>query len=366
MKISVITVSRNVENEIEKTINSVLTQKSSSFELEYIVIDGQSTDGTVQLIKRYEKEITYWVSEPDRGIYDAMNKGIEKATGEYVIFMNAGDWFENKTLERVADTLNDEPVDIIYGKVPLVIDNKKWGYIGIKNESELPSMYVKNAFCHQGMVIKRELFNEIGLFDINYKVLADYDWNLKAYSANKTIKIMDFDIANFSYGGTCSTVRKAEEYKEIVSKYNQDNKNTKIIEKTYKDYQLWDDYKDGLKRLSGLYGDDYEIPKMPNMKDKYSIWGAGGNGEECYHCFSKMGVQIICFIDRDPNKKEFHDMEIKRPDKDVLLGLLKIGGICISSTDYEEEIKQELAILGINTKDIITFRDIEKWIRGIR
>ena len=99
MKVSVITISYNAVSVIEDTIQSVLNQ--SYKDIEYIIIDGGSTDGTVDIIKKYQDKINYWVSEPDNGIYDAMNKGIDKATGEWINFMNAGDYFHsNLTLEN--------------------------------------------------------------------------------------------------------------------------------------------------------------------------------------------------------------------------------------------------------------------------
>ena len=92
--ISVITVCYNVASTIEKTMLSVLNQTYKN--LEYIIIDGNSTDGTVDIIKKYAERLTFWISEPDKGIYDAMNKGIVKATGKFLIFMNAGDQFLNE------------------------------------------------------------------------------------------------------------------------------------------------------------------------------------------------------------------------------------------------------------------------------
>ena len=114
--ISIITISYNAVKDIENTILSVLNQTYPN--IEYIIIDGGSTDGTLDIIKKYQDKITYWVSEPDKGIYDAMNKGTLKATGEWLNFMNAGDTFYNEqVLENVFRDNNWENTDVIYGDV---------------------------------------------------------------------------------------------------------------------------------------------------------------------------------------------------------------------------------------------------------
>ena len=105
MKITVITVCHNAAKTLEKTIKSVLNQTYPN--IEYIIIDGGSTDDTVDIIKRYADRLAYWISEPDKGIYDAMNKGIEVATGEWINFMNAGDTFyEENTIDFVLEAIN--------------------------------------------------------------------------------------------------------------------------------------------------------------------------------------------------------------------------------------------------------------------
>ena len=112
--ISIVTVVRNCENTIEDTIINLINQEYPN--IEYIVIDGGSTDGTLKKIRKYEKSIDYWISEPDGGIYDAMNKGIDLATGEWVNFMNAGDYFfNNSTINLIVSEIRKQNFDIIYG-----------------------------------------------------------------------------------------------------------------------------------------------------------------------------------------------------------------------------------------------------------
>ena len=122
-KITIITVCYNAISTIEDTIKSVLSQTYEN--LEYIIIDGGSIDGTIDIIKKYEKQISYWQSEPDKGVYDAMNKGIKLSTGEWINFMNAGDSFYNtEVLQSLNLYFSDSQTDIIYGDTCIEINNK--------------------------------------------------------------------------------------------------------------------------------------------------------------------------------------------------------------------------------------------------
>ena len=123
MKISVVTVCYNSVNTIEETMLSVLNQTYP--DIEYIIIDGGSTDGTVDIIRKYAARLGYWISEPDKGIYDAMNKGIAAATGDYINFMNSGDMFaSNDVLSSFKNFVSDDP-EIVYGDVKLSYKGKE-------------------------------------------------------------------------------------------------------------------------------------------------------------------------------------------------------------------------------------------------
>lgn len=127
MKISVITISYNAASCIESTINSVIAQKYDDFE--YIIVDGVSNDGTLDIIQKYDKSISHWISEPDSGIYNAMNKAVRMASGEYCIFMNAGDIFANPlVLKQVSFFLNDN-FDYLCGNEISLKDGKVIDYV---------------------------------------------------------------------------------------------------------------------------------------------------------------------------------------------------------------------------------------------
>lgn len=168
MKISVITVCYNSVDTIEKTILSVLNQ--TYIDIEYIVIDGGSMDGTVDIIKKYNDNISYWVSEPDKGIYDAMNKGIAVATGDYINFMNSGDkFFNDKTIESIFTKIyHDE--DVIYGETLKISDYCSY----IEQCMPLEKMRHILPFGHQATFVKTTTIRD-NLFDLHYKSASDYN-----------------------------------------------------------------------------------------------------------------------------------------------------------------------------------------------
>lgn len=192
MKVSVITVCYNAIIGIDKTIKSVIGQTYP--EIEYIVIDGGSTDGTLDVINKYREKISYFVSEPDGGIYDAMNKGIRAATGEWINFMNAGDTFSSDTvLEEVfGDDLKKE-IGVIYGDAYLK-DSK--GCVSV--HPAMPLSFLKRAmpFCHQSSFVRKKTINE---FNKQYKICADYFFFYSLYYDNpnsfcyKSIPISVYD-----------------------------------------------------------------------------------------------------------------------------------------------------------------------------
>ena len=162
-KISIITVCYNAEKVIENTILSVINQEYNNYE--YIIIDGNSKDNTTEIIKKYSNRITYWISEADNGIYHAMNKGIKKSSGDYLIFMNAGDTFyNNKVLAEIFS--ENQSKDIISG-IALTGNEKKW--LPAK-EIDLCLMYFyTTGLCHQATFIKKE--HDIPFPDISYSAM---------------------------------------------------------------------------------------------------------------------------------------------------------------------------------------------------
>ena len=196
--LSVITVVYNNAKDIERTILSVVQQTYGN--IEYIVIDGASTDGTLAIIHQYQNQIAQIISEPDKGIYDAMNKGLSIATGDYVLFMNSGDeFFEKDTVEKVFNKAQN--ADIYYGETEIINENLvSQG----RRRHQIPKKLSINSFkygmsvCHQAIYIKRSLVN---LYDPKYKLSADIDWILSALGKAKTTVNTDLYVAKYLIGG---------------------------------------------------------------------------------------------------------------------------------------------------------------------
>lgn len=181
-KISIITVCFNAVNSIEHTIQSVISQNFKNYE--FIIIDGNSTDGTVDIIKQYNSHLSYCISESDNGIADAMNKGIAQANGEYLLFLHADDYLFSKDALLKASKLLTTGHDIIAFNIQL---KTKHGLY--TKSSRLFSILTnfKTNIWHQGALCKRALFNTLGGFDTDFKIAMDYDFFLRAYRTGSTM-----------------------------------------------------------------------------------------------------------------------------------------------------------------------------------
>lgn len=202
LKITVITVVYNAAEDLEKTILSVVDQDYNN--IEYVVIDGFSTDSTLDIIKKYSDSIDNYISERDSGIYDAMNKGINLSTGEYLIFMNAGDvFYDNHVVSSVAISISE--MAIYYGKAMFVSRSNQWIY---KRKATRLSLTRKNI-CHQTAFYPRQLFVHNGAYDTNYSILADWAFNIKAYNYIPFI-YLDIIICKFDTNGLSFSSKKDE------------------------------------------------------------------------------------------------------------------------------------------------------------
>lgn len=177
MMISIITVAYNNKFGLEETIKSVISQSCKDFE--FIVIDGGSNDGTKELLENYTKKIDYWISEPDKGIYNAMNKGIAQATGQYLIFMNSGDRFSSPDiLEKIAPVFGNE--DIIYGNAYYELEDRKKYEYRIPSKITVGSL-LKEPICHQSAFFRKELFDKYGMYDEQNKIASDWTFMMDIF-----------------------------------------------------------------------------------------------------------------------------------------------------------------------------------------
>lgn len=194
-RISVITPSYNQGEHIEESILSVISQNYPN--LEYIIIDGGSTDNSVEIIKKYEEHLAYWCSKPDKGIYDAMNKGSKRATGEWLYFLGTDDRMCTNVLRQIfIENQYHQSVDFLYGNVLLVPSKKLYGKRYSFND------LAKRTICHQAIFVKKTVLHKVGYFNISYKIAADYAFVIKCFGKSEFIKYyMDITVAEYYEGG---------------------------------------------------------------------------------------------------------------------------------------------------------------------
>lgn len=221
-KLSVITVTYNAEHTLERTIKSVIDQ--TYYNIEHVIVDGESTDLTVDIIKKHDNEKLLWKSESDKGLYDAMNKGIKMATGDYLCFLNAGDtFFMNDTVEEIMESIKNENVspDIIYGETAIVDDNGT--FIQMRRLSTPHRLNWKSfkkgmVVCHQAFIVSRAIAEP---YDLKYKFSSDFDWSIRMMKKTGNIFNTQILLINYLNEGLTTRNRWAslKERYRIMTKY---------------------------------------------------------------------------------------------------------------------------------------------------
>lgn len=217
MKITVVTVAYNAADEIRPTLQSVADQ--SHDDIEYLIIDGASKDGTLSIVKEFTSIVTRLVSEPDKGIYDAMNKALRLATGEAIIFMNAGDYFYTPgVVATAAAYLEANPsADVIYGAIEVRATTGQTSVFMPPGPEQALEFLVEGSLPHQGTFARRRTFARTGPFDLRYRSHADYDWFLKVASdPGLTLERFDAIVASFGLGGTSSQLERGERERHSI------------------------------------------------------------------------------------------------------------------------------------------------------
>jgi glycosyltransferase involved in cell wall biosynthesis len=340
MKLSIVTVCYNGAKTIEQAIQSVLRQSNQNYE--YIVIDGGSDDGTLDIIKRYEANIAYFVSEPDRGIYDAMNKGVRAARGDVIAFLNSDDWFFDYTVEKVLKEFEQGDIDVVYGDTLCIRKDAPPVYA----KAEIKSIYYA-PLNHQSTFARSDLFEKIGMFDLQYQIGADYDWLLKAYMKGYLFRYLPVPLANYRLDGTSGRKHslyfeemmniaikhlpeaKAEEYLPIINKaFERRNKTAAAGDEVYRLFE--EDCQSLIHLLS-----DFVKPS-----ETVYVWGFGLWGGRCLAWLKAMGVNVRAIIDSDSSKwqQPTDGIEVAAP----LILLDEHHKVIVTSPNHESEISQQL------------------------
>lgn len=362
LKFSIITVAYNSEATIEKTICSVITQKYSN--IEYIIVDGKSTDGTVDIIKKYENHITKWVSEEDQGIYDAMNKGISMASGDIISFLNSDDWYENDIFERLEEIFTKKKCDVVSGSIILWTGNKKaWDYHIIEEKEQLFSRMI---YAHPATFAKRKVFEQYGVFDLNYKIVADYDWFFRLQIANVDIFRTDEKFANFSLDGESSQgnlIQIKEEY-SIRKKYAALLKSEK---KKEIDKEIECELENAINRYMSrnilqIISMNKAILAEKLFKDsrEWGVFGAGIRLKNTTDILEQLGIEISSVYDNhvvNTGQYGYHIKSFEQYNGEYLV---------VSTEKYYNEIKQQLSDKElVEHKDFCSIAILKENIYGI-
>lgn len=219
MKLSIITINRNNASGLSRTIESVIAQTWKNFE--YIVIDGASTDESVEVIKKYNSPITTWVSEPDSGIYNAMNKGIMKASGEYCLFLNSGDFLVNERALEKANS-HDWSADIVL--FSLINTNREVSYLKCPPSRISLYTFLHGNLSHPSSFIRRSLLLELGCYKENYRIISDWCFFIDALIIhNASYEKSDVLLSVYDRSGVSASTNGGDiiicEKKDYLEKY---------------------------------------------------------------------------------------------------------------------------------------------------
>ena len=366
VKISIVTVCFNSVKTIEQTIKSVINQSYKY--IEYIIIDGGSTDGTLDIIRKYESYISYWVSEPDKGIYDAMNKGINVASGELIAFINSDDWYDENAITHFAEAYTNQSADVLYGDIVYIDEYGKERYES-NAKLNFDKMLYTNILCHQAICVRTELMKN-NLFDLRYKLLADYDFLLSLLVAGYSFYyIGNYLIAYFRWGGV-STVRILEtvnETYEISSKrflskedlHYDENKILrirKIAERRIcygKMQQIYNDFMEGKCQFED-YGDI--------LNTKFVIFGVGTVGKQVLELINYLGAKVECFLDSNSDywEEQISGIRVLNPQETYIIKSCKV---IITSYEYNDEMAKVLSGRGLKENE--DYYSFEKWIQWL-
>ena len=256
LKISVITPSFNSEKTIEKTISSVVFQDKSCH-LEYIIIDGGSTDRTCEIINKYINYINVFISEPDAGAYDAMNKGISLATGDIIGIINSDDWYQEDTIKIVEQEFSkNSDIDVLYSPINNYFEGE---YVATFSPGDLEKLPIRFTLNHPSCFIKKSAYNLIGLYDLQYKIAADYDLILRLFISGLKFHYVDTPLAAYSLNGMSSAANFFERAKLIKECWIISKQATK-----YKGENL--DYQRSQAYIRWVFNEVFAIPARYFLK----------------------------------------------------------------------------------------------------
>lgn len=355
-KISIITACYNSEKTIEQTIKSVINQTYEN--IEYIIVDGASTDGTMEIVEKYKDQIDIIISEPDEGIYDAFNKGALHATGDFVQYLGSDDYLIDDTaIFDIKNIIQERPdVVIVYGGI--IFKNDSTGYMSILNKEIDYSEFKRGTMIpHPATFTKREIMLKVGLFDSSYRIAADYDLTAKIFKKYAD-RIFHFQrlVSVFRLGGISSQLLNKnlinkEMNKSLLNNFGiNDYKMREISNEEH--LKVW------LEKKNFEHKNITDFLKEIGVK-KVVIWGTGIVSNLLVPECEANNIQVEAFVDNDVQKQGYRMNNILIQSSNWLLeyGVFIDAIIFGFEGRHEEAVRKQLGYMNINI-DSYSWREL--------
>lgn len=351
-KITIITACYNSERTIEQTIQSVLNQTYEN--IEYIIVDGASTDGTMDVVEKYRDRIDVVVSEKDRGVYDAFNKGVELATGDYVYYLNSGDYFTSEMILQSAITQlgsNWSETSYFYGCVICLDESIEVEYIA-GEEISLENLADGKMIPHQAIFVKRSIFYEIGNFNIEYSIASDFDFLVRIMlDPDNNGKFLNLNFSYYPTNGISSNYYiLIREYQEIIKKHF----NREFLDEARNNYFNCVFY----KKLSQILIEDSSLSEKISFLKNFEVYIFGSMKLAIMidEILAKCDIECKEFLDNNEQRyiKKIKNKQITKPD----FRLIDKYIIIATEGFHEKVITKQLVDLGVNKNNILSWREI--------
>lgn len=364
-KVTIITACRNSADTIEQTILSVINQTYSN--LEYIIIDGASTDDTIEIIKRYEHKISFWISEPDTGLYDAYNKGIGMATGDIIGTIDSNDWYALDAVEKAVSYIEAHNVSWSYGDLITIDVNGVQEYCrgdrtmhrGIAQWFDFPTVFAK-----------KELYEKYCSFDLQYKIFADMEWMLRIRCHNVPCCYVPHVMAYYRMNGLSSIPQHTHTHLK---------ESKRIFHRMGEKFAFGSKAREKIKQVDGNFREylyaryltfrviKYQFAKrflheLLRIKEKncFVMWGAGAECHAILPLLKKISIMPRIFVDEDRKKQGKLIEEIMILSKE---NVAESDFVIISSNKFFQGIKQNLRDMGKEeNRDFMLLADLKSLI----
>ncbi len=362
LKISIITASYNSEKHLEQTVCSVLEQTYSN--IEYIIVDGASSDGTTDIIREYQRHIDHVISESDKGIYDAFNKGVRMATGDVIYFLNSDDYLCNDTvIEKVASAFVSSETMVVYGDI--VKWNEETGvFHHVSRPAELALLQQGKMPPHPGMFMRKCLIEQYGYFNLDYTIASDFDLVIKVFKDHLAQAVrIDERIAVFRTGGASTQLLKMRQVRDESVAIIESHFGTSDL-KRYSQEEFNSFFNTKWLEIMLYKGHPASVTLIRKGIRDVAIFGSLETASYAHQDMQKSGIHVHVFMDNDLKRSghQLNGVPISSPSW-LSDNRSKIDAIIMAfGGNYEEEVKKQIKDLTVDHPvEIISWREMIAW-----